>query len=135
MMKNLIRKVLKEETSHTNKPLNNPNGFEGTDVFDAKDEVALGLSTKALNHLTAALRDIESALECVENEKLRDSLEQVREHLMTDYGRQESFASRLNDEEHVTLINMLGDAIDDNSNENWNFNLNGSGTKAPEGVF
>lgn len=135
MMKNLIRKVLKEETSHSNKPLNNPNGFEGTDVFDAKDEVALGLSTKALNHLTAALRDIESALECVENEKLRDSLEKVREHLMTDYGRQESFASRLNDEEHVTLINMLGDAIDDNSNENWNFNLNGSGTKAPEGVF
>lgn len=135
MMKNLIRKVLKEETSHSNKPLNNPNGFEGTDVFDANDEVALGLSTKALNHLTSALRDIESALECVENEKLRDSLEKVREHLMTDYGRQESFASRLNDEEHVTLINMLGDAIDDNSNENWNFNLNGSGTKAPEGVF
>lgn len=134
-MKNLIRKVLKEETSHSNKSLNNSNGFEGTDVYDSNDEVALGLSAKALNHLTAALRDIESALECVENEDLRNSLEKVKNHLMTDYGRQESFASRLNDEEHVTLINMLGDAIDENSNENWNFNLNGSGTKAPEGVF
>jgi len=134
-MKNLIKKILKEESSHSNKSLNNPNGFEGTDVYDSKDEVALGLSMKALNHLVSALRDIESALECVENEKLRDTLEEVREHLMTDYGRQESFASRVNDEKHVTLINMLGDAIDDNSNENWNFNLNGSGTKAPEGVF
>jgi ABC-type ATPase with predicted acetyltransferase domain len=134
-MKNLIKKILKEESSHSKKSLNNPNGFEGTDVYDSKDEVALGLSMKALNHLVSALRDIESALECVENEKLRDTLEEVREHLMTDYGRQESFASRVNDEKHVTLINMLGDAIDDNSNENWNFNLNGSGTKAPEGVF
>lgn len=134
-MRNVIRKILKEETSHSNKPLNNTNGFEGTDVYDSNDEVALGLSTKALNHLTAALRDIESALECVENKKLRTSLEKVKEHLMTDYGRQESFSSRLNDKKHVTLINMLGDAIDENSNENWNFNLNGPGTKAPEGVF
>lgn len=136
MMKNIIRKILKEETSHSYKELDNPNGFEGTDVYDTKDEIALGLSTKALNHLISALRDIESALENVENKNLRSVLEKVKSMLMTDYGRQEAFSSRLNDNQHDTIINMLGDIIDENSNENWNFNLNGNhDSKAPEGAF
>jgi len=136
MMKNVIRKILKEETSHSFKELDNPNGFEGTDVYDTKDEIALGLSTKALNHLNSALRDIESALENVENKNLRHVLEKVKSMLVTDYGRQEAFSSRLNGKQHNTLINMLGDIIDENSNENWNFNLNGDhDSKAPEGVF
>ena len=136
MMKNIIRKILKEETSHSYKELDNPNGFEGTDVYDTKDEIALGLSVKALNHLNSALRDIESALENVENENIRRVLEKVKSMLVTDYGRQEAFSQRLNDEQHDRIINMLGDVIDENSNENWNFNLNGDhDSKAPEGVF
>lgn len=135
MMKKLIKKILQEETSHSYKPLNNPNGFDGTDVYDAKDQIALGLSRKALKHLTSALRDIESALENVESDDLRKRLESVRNVLMTDYGRQEAFSARINDKDHEKVINMLGDAIDENSNENWNFNLNGDhDTKAPEGV-
>jgi len=136
MMKNLIRKILFEETSHSFKKLDNPNGFEGTDVYDTKDEIALGLSTKALNHLISALRDIESALENVENKNLRHTLEKVKSMLSSDYGRQMAFSSRINDKQHNTLINMLGDVIDENSNENWNFNLNGNhDSKAPEGAF
>lgn len=135
-MKRIIKKILKEETSHSFKELDNPNGFEGTDVYDTKDEIALGLSTKALNHLNSALRDIESALENVENKNLRHVLEKVKSMLVTDYGRQEAFSSRLNGKQHSTIINMLGDIIDENSNENWNFNLNGDhDSKAPEGVF
>lgn len=134
-MRKIIKRILKEETSHSYKSLNNPNGFEGTDVYDAKDQIALGLSRKALNHLSSALRDIESALENVESDDLRKRLEQVRNELMTDYGRQEAFSARINDKDHEKVINMLGDAIDENSNENWNFNLNGDhDTKAPEGV-
>jgi len=131
-----MKRILKEETSHSFKELDNPNGFEGTDVYDTKDEIALGLSVKALNHLNSALRDIESALENVENKNLRHVLEKVKSMLSTDYGRQEAFSSRINDKQHNTLINMLGDVIDENSNENWNFNLNGDhDSKAPEGVF
>ena len=134
-MRKIIKRILKEETSHSYKPLNNPNGFEGTDVYDAKDEIALGLARKALNHLSSALRDVESALENVESKKLRNQLEKVRNTLMTDYGRQEAFSARINDKNHEKVINILGDAIDENSNENWNFNLNGDhDTKAPEGV-
>jgi len=136
MMKNIIRKILKEETSHSYKELGNPNGFEGTDVYDTKDEIAIGLSIKALNHLNSALRDIESALENVENENIRRVLEKVKSMLIVDYGIQGSFSPTSNGKQHNTIIKMLSDVIGKNSNDNWNFNLNGGHEpKAPEGVF
>jgi|694.fasta_scaffold00068_54 hypothetical protein len=137
MMKNIIRKILKEETSHSYKELGNPNGFEGTDVYDTKDEIAIGLSIKALNHLNSALRDIESALENVENENIRRVLEKVKSMLIVDYGIQGAFEQSIsNGKRHNTIIKMLSDVIGKNSNNNWNFNLNGGHEpKAPEGVF
>lgn len=136
MMKNIIRKILKEETSHSYKELGNPNGFEGTDVYDTKDEIAIGLSIKALNHLNSALRDIESALENVENENIRRVLEKVKSMLIVDYGIQGAFSPISNGKRHNTIIKMLSDVIGKNSNNNWNFNLNGGHEpKAPEGVF
>jgi hypothetical protein len=136
MMKNIIRKILKEETSHSYKELGNPNGFEGTDVYDTKDEIAIGLSIKALNHLNSALRDIESALENVENENIRRVLEKVKSMLIVDYGIQGAFSPISNGKRHNTIIKMLSDVIGKNSNNNCNFNLNGGHEpKAPEGVF
>ena len=40
-----------------------------------------------------------------------------------------------NHTEYDNIINVLGDLIADNSQDNYNFNLNGPGPKAPEGEF
>ena len=58
-MKNIIKKILKEESDRI--------GFNGTDVYETPNQIALGLSYKAMQHLTDALRCIESALENVED--------------------------------------------------------------------
>lgn len=117
-MKNLIKKILKEE-----------KGLE-QDVND----IAIGLSHKAMNHLTDALRSIESALQYATDDDIKDTLESVRLSLLSGDGRQEGFASEHN-EEYDNIINVMGDLISNNSQDNYNFNLNGPGAKAPEGEF
>ena len=125
MMKNIIKKILKEETNRI--------GFNGTDVYETQDEIALGLSYKAMQHLTDALRDIESALETAQNEEMREVLDSIRMSLLSNGGRQEGFAAE-HDTEYDNIINVLGDMIDNMGQDNYNFNLNGPGPKAPEGV-
>ena len=77
MMKNIIRKILKEE-----------NGLEQNG-----NDIATGLSHKAMNHLTDALRAIESALQYADDEELIDGLESIRSSLLSGGGRQEGFAA------------------------------------------
>jgi hypothetical protein len=124
-MKRIIKKILKEETNRI--------GFNGTDVYETQDEIALGLSYKAMQHLTDALRDIESALETAQNEEMREVLDSIRMSLLSNGGRQEGFAAE-HDTEYDNIINVLGDMIDNYKQDNVNFNLNGPGPKAPEGV-
>jgi aryl carrier-like protein len=118
MMKNVIRKILKEET----------------DLDQDGNDIAVGLSHKAMNHLTDALRAIESALQYADDKELKDGLESIRLSLLSGAGRQEGFAAE-HDTEYDNIINVLGDLISDNSQDNYNFNLNGPGPKAPEGEF
>jgi hypothetical protein len=118
MMENIIRKILKEET----------------DLSQDGNDIAVGLSHKAMNHLTDALRAIESALQYADDEELKDGLENIRMSLLSGAGRQEGFAAE-HDTEYDNIINVLGDLIADNSQDNYNFNLNGPGPKAPEGEF
>tara|TARA_S200002703_G_scaffold24300_2_gene21094 strand:+ start:1508 stop:1888 length:381 start_codon:yes stop_codon:yes gene_type:complete len=125
MMKNVIKKILKEETNRI--------GFNGTDVYETQDEIALGLSYKAMQHLIDALRDIESALENVDDKNMEKVLNSIRMSLLSDGGRQEGFAAE-HDTEYDNIINVLGDMIDGKKQDNVNFNLNGPGPKAPEGV-
>jgi len=125
MMKNVIKKILKEETNRI--------GFNGTDVYETQDEIALGLSYKAMQHLIDALRDIESALENVDDKNMEKVLNSIRMSLLSDGGRQEGFAAE-HDTEYDNIINVLGDMIDNYKQDNVNFNLNGPGPKAPEGV-
>ena len=115
------------------KETDNRKGFEGTDVYETQDEIALGLSYKAMQHLTDALRDIESALETAQNEEMREVLDSIRMSLLSNGGRQEGFAAE-HDTEYDNIINVLGDMIDGKKQDNVNFNLNGPGPKAPEGV-
>lgn len=124
-MKRIIKKILKEET--------NKIGFTGTDVYETQDEIALGLSYKAMQHLIDALRDIESALENVDDKNMEKVLNSIRMSLLSDGGRQEGFAAE-HDTEYDNIINVLGDMIDGKKQDNVNFNLNGPGPKAPEGV-
>ena len=123
-MKHIINKILKEESERI--------GFNGTDVFETQDEIALGLSYKAMQHLIDALRDIESALENVDDKNMEKVLNSIRMSLLSDGGRQEGFAAE-HDTEYDNIINVLGDMIDGKKQDNVNFNLNGTGPKAPEG--
>ena len=124
-MKRIIKKILIEETNRI--------GFNGTDVYETQDEIALGLSYKAMQHLIDGLRDTESALETVQNEEMREVLDSIRLSLLSNGGRQEGFAAE-HDTEYDNIINVLGDMIDNYKQDNVNFNLNGPGPKAPEGV-
>ena len=115
------------------KETDNRKGFEGTDVYETQDEIALGLSYKAMQHLIDALRDIESALENVDDKNMEKFLNSIRMSLLSDGGRQEGFDAE-HDTEYDNIINVLGDMIDGKKQDNVNFNLNGPGPKAPEGV-
>jgi len=117
-MKIIIKKILKEVTNL------DQNG----------NDIAVSLSHKAMNHLTDALRAIESALQYADDKDLIEGLESIRMSLLSGAGRQEGFASE-HDGEYDNIINVLGDLIADNSQDNYNFNLNGPGPKAPEGNF
>ncbi len=118
MMKNIIKKILKEEI----------------DTDQDGNDIAVGLAHKAMNHLTDALRLIESSLQYAEDGDLKEGLESIRMSLLSGAGRQEGFAAE-HDSEYDNIINVLGDLIADNSQDNYNFNLNGPGPKAPEGEF
>ena len=118
MMKNIIKKILKEEV----------------DTDQNGNDIAVGLAHKAMDHLTDALRLIESSLQFAEHDELREGLESIRMSLLSGDGRQEGFAAE-HDSEYDNIINVLGNLISDNSQDNYNFNLNGPGPKAPEGEF
>ena len=71
-MKRIIKKILKEETS-----------------WKAPNDIALGLSYKAMQHLADGLRDIESALLFCEDEEMSEVLDSFRYPF--NIGRQEGF--------------------------------------------
>jgi hypothetical protein len=100
--------------------------FEETDN-KTQNEIALGLSHKAMQHLVDGLRDIESALQYCEDEEMREVLDSIRLSLLSDNGRQEGFAAEHSDR-YDNVINVLGDMLDNKSQDNYNFNLNGSRT-------
>lgn len=115
-MKNIFKRILKEETES-----------------NTYNEIALGLSFKAMQHLIDGLRDIESALQYCEDEEMREVLDSIRLSLLSDNGRQEEFAAEHNDR-YDNVINVLGVMLDNKSQDNLNFNLNGPGPKAPVGA-
>ena len=101
----------------------------------ARIDVTIGLLHKAMNHLTSAVRDIESATQYVEDEEKRDQIEDFKQSLLDDFGSQYSKFDKEYDG-HDKLINRIGKFIDDNSDSAWNFNLNNDKEdEAPEGNY
>ena len=101
----------------------------------ARIDISIGLLDKALKHLTNAVRDIESAAQYMEDEDKRKQIEDFKQSLLDDFGTQYSkFDSDYDG--HDKLINRIGKFIDDNSGNNWNFNLNNDKEdKAPDGDY
>ena len=98
-------------------------------------DVTIGLLHKAMNHLTSAVRDIESAAQYVEDEEKRNQIEDFKQSLLDDFGSQYSKFDKEYDG-HDKLINRIGKFIDDNSDSAWNFNLNNDKEdEAPEGNY
>jgi len=133
MKRNLIKKILREETTYEVEK--NLFPYTRTDTHTSTD-IAVGLMHKAMNHLASALRDIESAIQFAyeadtNNEELIESLEDIRKSLLNGSGQGAGWDGT---EEHDNIINQLGNLIDKYSDSNDNFNLNGShDQKAPEG--
>ena len=101
----------------------------------ARIDVTIGLLHKAMNHLTSAVRDIESAAQYVEDEEKRDQIEDFKQSLLDDFGSKYSKFDKEYDG-HDKLINRIGKFIDDNSDSAWNFNLNNDKEdEAPEGNY
>lgn len=134
MKRNLIKKILREETTYEVEK--NLFPYSRTDTHTSTD-IAVGLMHKAMNHLASALRDIESAIQFAyeadtNNEDLIESLEDIRKSLLNGSGQGAGWDGT---EEHDNIINQLGGLIDKYSDSNDNFNLNGShDQKAPEGT-
>jgi len=134
MKRNLIKKILREETTYEVEK--NLFPYTRTDTHTSTD-IAVGLMHKAMNHLASALRDIESAIQFAyeadtNNEELIESLEDIRKSLLNGSGQGAGWDGT---EEHDNIINQLGGLIDKYSDSNDNFNLNGShDQKAPEGT-
>jgi hypothetical protein len=99
----------------------------------ARDDTSVGLLHKAMQHLNDAVRDIESASQYMEDPEKKKQIEEFKQSLMDDFGTQ--FSKFDGDYDgHDKLINRIGKFIDDNSENAWNFNLNGDPTdRAPEG--
>ena len=133
MKRNLIKKILREETTYEVEK--NLFPYTRTDTHTSTD-IAVGLMHKAMNHLASALRDIESAIQYAyeadtNSEELIESLEDIRKSLLNGSGQGAGWDGT---EEHDNIINQLGGLIDKYSDSNDNFNLNGShDQKAPEG--
>lgn len=135
MKRNLIKKILREETTYEVEK----NLFPYSEVeIHSSTDIAVGLMHKAMNHLVSALRDIESAIQFAyeadtNNEELIESLEDIRMSLLHGSGHGAGWDGN---EEHDNIINDLGQLIDKYSEDTDNFNLNGShDEKAPEGNF
>ncbi len=134
MKRNLIKKILREETTYEVEK--NLFPYTRTDTHTSTD-IAIGLMHKAMNHLASALRDIESAIQYAyeadtNSEELIESLEDIRKSLLNGSGQGAGWDGT---EEHDNIINQLGGLIDKYSDSNDNFNLNGShDQKAPEGT-
>ena len=134
MKRNLIKKILREETTYEVEK--NLFPYSRTDTHTSTD-IAVGLMHKAMNHLASALRDIESAIQFAyeadtNNEDLIESLEDIRKSLLNGSGQGAGWDGT---EQHDNIINQLGGLIDKYSDSNDNFNLNGShDQKAPEGT-
>ena len=98
-------------------------------------DISIGLLHKAMNHLTDAVRDIESAAQYMEDDEKREQIEDFKQSLMDDFGLQYSKFDKDYDG-HDKLINRIGKFIDDNSDSAWNFNLNNDKEdEAPEGNY
>ena len=134
MKRNLIKKILREETTYEVEK--NLFPYTKTDTHTSTD-IAVGLMHKAMNHLASALRDIESAIQFAyeadtNNEDLIEGLEDIRKSLLHGSGQGAGWDGT---EEHDNIINELGALIDKYSDSNDNFNLNGSHDQsAPEGT-
>ena len=134
MKRNLIKKILREETTYEVEK--NLFPYTKTDTHTSTD-IAVGLMHKAMNHLASALRDIEAAIQFAyeadtNNEELIEGLEDIRMSLLHGSGQGAGWDGT---EEHDNIINELGSLIDKYSDSNDNFNLNGShDQKAPEGT-
>ena len=135
MKRNLIKKILREETTYEVEK--NLFPYSETEIQTSTD-IAVGLMHKAMNHLASALRDIESAIQYAyeadtNNEDLIEGLEDIRKSLLHGSGHGAGWDGT---EEHDNIINDLGKLIDKYSEDTDNFNLNGShDSKAPEGNF
>jgi len=100
-----------------------------------RTDVSIGLLHKAMEHLTSAVRDIESAAQYMEDPERKEKIEDFKQSLIGDFGTQ---FSNFNDnyDGHDRLINRLDKFIKDNSQNKDNFNLNNdSDTKAPVGDY
>ena len=135
MKRNLIKKILREETTYEVEK----NLFPYTEIeTQTSTDIAIGLMHKAMNHLASALRDIESAIQYsyeadTNNEDLIESLEDIRKSLLHSSGQGAGWGGT---EGHDNIINQLGELIDKYSENTDNFNISGShDEKAPEGNF
>ena len=135
MKRNLIKKILREETTYEIEK--NLFPYTETETHTTTD-IAIGLMHKAMNHLASALRDIESAMQFAyeadtNNEDLIEGLEDIRKSLLHGSGQGAGWDGT---EEHDNIINQLGQLIDEYSEDTDNFNLNGDhDQKAPTGDF
>ena len=135
MKRNLIKKILREETTYEIEK--NLFPYTKTETHSPTD-IAIGLMHKAMNHLASALRDIESAMQFAyeadtNNEELIEGLEDIRKSLLHGSGQGAGWDGT---EEHDNIINQLGQLIDKYSEDTDNFNLNGDhDQKAPTGDF
>ena len=135
MKRNLIKKILREETTYEIEK--NLFPYTETETHTTTD-IAIGLMHKAMNHLASALRDIESAMQFAyeadtNNEELIEGLEDIRKSLLHGSGQGAGWDGT---EEHDNIINQLGQLIDKYSEDTDNFNLNGDhDQKAPTGDF
>ena len=133
MERNIIKQILREEsTIEVEEDL-----FPYSKTINKNQtDIAVGLMHKAMNHLSAALRYIESAMQYADetnDDKLLTTLEEIRKSLMNSTGKGIGWSG---EEEHDNIINDLGDLIDEYSTDNGNFNLSGSHDDlAPEGNF
>jgi|TARA_R110000868_G_scaffold292149_1_gene552647 hypothetical protein len=96
-------------------------------------DAGIGLLAKAMKHLNHALRDIEASIPFIDDEEKRDKVLKFKESLIDEFGTQFSkFDSDYDGGDK--LINRIGKFIDDNSENAWNFNINGDpNDRAPEG--
>ncbi len=130
MKRNLIKKILREETEYEIDV--NLSPYTETKTKTSTD-ISVGLMHKAMNHLASAVRDIESAIQFAEEDELIEGLESIRKSLIHS---NEGGVGWEGDYGHDNVINQLNELISDNSENYANFNLNGDhDEKAPTGEF